>query len=139
MNTVAGGKPLPLPDEASRPFWEGARRHRLVFPFCTTCQRWLHPSSEICREGHRTIEHRELSGRGTVYSFTTVREPTTRGLEPPYVVAIVQLEEQNDVCLITNLVELDGVEPAIGTPVEVTFEDVAEDCSLPQFRPARGA
>jgi uncharacterized OB-fold protein len=134
----AVGRPRPRADEASEQYWAAAREHRLMFPFCTTCRRWFHPVSHLCPNGHETSEYRELSGRGTVYGFTTLREQTTLGLDPPYVVALITLCEQEDLCLIANLVELGDRQPAVDMPVEVTYEAIAPDCTLPQFRPSGG-
>src|SRR5205823_10306309 len=90
---TAAGRPLPLSDAASEQYWAAAREHRLAFPFCTTCQRWFHPVYHACPAGHEATEYRELTGRGRVYTFTTVRDRSTAGFEPPYLVALVKLVE----------------------------------------------
>jgi hypothetical protein len=78
-----------------------------------------------------------MSGRGTLETFTVVhRGQKGFPLGSPYVIAIVELAEGPR--LMTNLV---GIEPdpakiRIGMPVEVVFEDVTADVSLPRFRPA---
>jgi uncharacterized OB-fold protein len=136
---VAAGRPRPLPDDASAPYWAAAREHRLMFPFCTTCRRWFHPANLLCPNGHQTSEYRELSGRGTLYTFTTVRDTSTKGMDPPYVVGLVTLDEQDDLCLVTNLVGMGEQQPVVGMALEVTYEEIAPDCTLPQFRPLEGA
>jgi uncharacterized OB-fold protein len=133
------GRPRPLPDDASAPYWAAACKHRLKFPFCTTCQRWFHPLNLFCPNGHDTSEYRELSGHGTLYTYTTVRDKSTMGMDPPYLIGLVTLDEQDDLCLVANLLELREQQPTIGMPLEVTFEEIAPDCTLPQFRPSRGA
>jgi len=78
-----------------------------------------------------------VSGRGTLHTFTVVHRGQ-RGfpLGPPYVIAIVELDE--GVRLMTNLVDV-SPDPAtirIGMAVEVVFEDVSPEIALPRFRPA---
>jgi uncharacterized OB-fold protein len=77
----------------------------------------------------------KASGHGTVYSYCVPHEPRLPGLEPGYVVALVELAEGTR--LVTNLT---GIEPAavrIGLAVEVEFVAVDPDLTLPMFRPAR--
>jgi uncharacterized OB-fold protein len=85
-----------------------------------------------------------VSGRATVAAFTVNRQPWIPGLEPPYVVAIVELAEEPDVRLITNVVGVPLEEVSVGLAVEVFFEDWTassgdEDSRvwIPLFRPAR--
>jgi uncharacterized OB-fold protein len=77
------------------------------------------------------------AGRGTVYSFTVIHRPPFPVFRDkvPYVLAIIELTE--GVRMMTNII---GCEPnmvEIGMPVEVTFEDVTEEITLPQFKPSR--
>jgi uncharacterized OB-fold protein len=55
----------------------------------------------------------------------------------PYVVALVELEEQADLRVFTNLVGVEPAQVAIGMPVEVRFEDHGE-IFVPIFTPATG-
>jgi hypothetical protein len=76
------------------------------------------------------------TGRGTVYSYTVVHRPPQPGFDPPYVLAIVDLDEGWS--MLTNVV---GVEPGdvrIGQRVAVRFEDVTDEVALPCFAPATG-
>jgi uncharacterized OB-fold protein len=138
MNTsqTISEKPRPRPDEASAPFWHAAANRRLEFPFCTTCGRWFHPANATCRLGHATVEFRPLSGRGTLNTFTVVRERAVRGCDPPYIVGLIELAEQERLFILTNIVEAGADELSIGMPVEVTFEDLGDNAVLPQFRPS---
>jgi uncharacterized OB-fold protein len=89
-------------------------------PFCTGCQ-----SEEL--------EWVESSGRGTVYSMTTVYRPQRPEFEVPYTVAIVELEEGWH--MLTNLVDCSPEELRVGLPVEVTFRRMTDEVTLPLFRP----
>ena len=76
-----------------------------------------------------------LSGRGTVSTYTINYQKWEPGLETPYVVAIVTLEEQDGLNLTTNIVNCPHEEVRIGMPVTVVFEQV-ENVWLPLFEPA---
>jgi hypothetical protein len=84
------------------------------------------------------LEWAPASGRGEVYSYTTVFRPPTRDFQPdvPYVVAVVELTE--GVRVISHIVDCPPDRVRIGMPVEVSFERVSDEIALPQFRPVDG-
>ena len=130
--------PLPVPTPETRPFWEAARRHELQIQACRACGTYLFFPRALCPRCFATdLEWRRVSGRGTLHTFTIV-ERGQRGfpLATPYVLAVVELAEGPR--MMTNLV---GIEPdpakvRIGMPVEVVFDDVTPEVTLPRFRPA---
>ena len=130
--------PLPVPTPETRPFWDAARRHELYLPRCRGCSTLVFFPRAVCpRCLGAELDWERLSGRGTLHTFTVVHRGL-RGfpLGPPYVIAIVELAEGPR--LMTNLVG-SGTDPAsirIGMAVEVVFEDVTPEVSLPRFRPA---
>jgi hypothetical protein len=134
-------KPVPLPDAATRPFWDAANERRLVAQFCLGCNRYQHPPQQKCaRCGGENLEFRQLSGRGTIYSWQVMHDTRVRLMQEyqPMVIAVVEAEESPDVWLLTNL---PGSEPGqfdIGDPVEVEFEEVAPGKLIPQFRLTNG-
>ena len=79
----------------------------------------------------------KLGGRGKVYSWTIIYPPVLPAFEDktPYNVVLVQLDE--GIRMVSNLVDCDNDKIEIGMPVEVLFEKVSEDVTLPKFRPAR--
>jgi uncharacterized OB-fold protein len=79
------------------------------------------------------------SGKGVIYTFTVTFQNTMPGFseEVPYVFAIVELTE--GVRLTTNIVDCDFEQVYIGMPVEVVFEPISPDISLPKFRPLQSA
>ena len=130
--------PVPVPTPESRPFWEAARRHELCLQRCRSCGRHVFYPRAACPNClGADLEWQRVSGRGTLNTFTVVyRGQKGFPLGPPYVIAVVELAEGPR--LMTNLV---GIEPdpakiRIGMPVEVLFEDVTPEVSLPRFRPA---
>ena len=75
----------------------------------------------------------EVSGRGTVYSYTVTHQDVP-GYTAPFAVVIVELEEQAGLRMVSNVVDVPPEDVRIGMPVEVTFQPVAEDVWLPLFK-----
>jgi len=117
-------------DALTAPFWEAARERRLVVQACTACgaaQFYPRPFCLACESD--AVEWSEASGLAQVYSMTTVRIPIGAGFEPPYVVALVELDEGPR--LVTNLVG----DCSIGDRVRVAWRDRDPDPPLPVFEP----
>lgn len=131
-------KPLPVADPDSRPFWEGCRRRELLLQRCADCGRFRFPPSSACPGcGSRQQTWVEASGKGRVYSWVVVVRPVPREVfadDVPYVVALVELDE--GVRLPTNLVGCDPDAVVGDMAVEVVFEEVTPEVTLPKFRPA---
>jgi len=131
-------KPLPVPDDLSRPYWEAARRHTLTILRCEACGRWVHYPKARCTACHQeALRPTPVSGRGTIYTYTVSHRAGAPGFEDeiPYVIVLVELEEQPGLRVVGNLRQCTPGDVRVGMPVEVTFEDVTDDVSLPQFRP----
>jgi len=130
-------KPLPRVDEESRGFWEALARHELYVQECGGCGTRRYYPRALCPRclGDRTVWVR-ARGRGTVYSFTVTHQNQAPGFREalPYVLAVVELEE--GVRLMSNVVGCAPDAVRIGMPVEVVFEDVTPEITLPKFRPA---
>ena len=133
-------KPFLPPNETTRFFWDAAREHRLVIQRCDGCAFYIHWPEVCCpRCGSERLSASEVSGRGTVYTFTIVQHVFHPGFaaDVPYSLALIELEEQPGLRVVANIVDCPNDAVRIGMPVEVTFED-REGYSLPQFRPAGG-
>lgn len=83
-----------------------------------------------------------MSGRGTVESWTVNHHPFFPGIPTPYVIAFVNPVEDPRARVLTNLIDVDPDDVAVGMPVRVTFErcddGAAEDTvHLPLFAPER--
>jgi uncharacterized OB-fold protein len=127
-------RPEPTISERSAVFWRGGAAGELRIQRCQRCGWWLHPPHPLCpRCQSRDLEPEVVSGRGRVWSFTINRYQWVRGLEPPYVLAEVELDEQPGLRLLTALVGCDD-EVAIDMPVQVRFEP-AGDAWVPVFGP----
>jgi uncharacterized OB-fold protein len=131
-------RPAPFPDGESAPYWEAAKAHRFELQHCAACAQWIFPPRALCPSCWTEPVWKQPSGRGTVYTFTIMRDSFMKGFPPPYVVAEIELEEQAGLRLVTNIVGCDADDVRIGMPVEVTFEDRSQAVTVPQFRPRRG-
>jgi len=125
--------PLPRPTALSRPHWDGCREGVLRVQRCAACGSYEFIPQAVCTRCQAgKLEWVESSGRGSVYSHTTVYRPPRPEFDAPYVVAIVELEEGWH--MLTNLVDCTPEEVAIGLSVEVDFRAVSDEITLPCFR-----
>ncbi|MDJ0787038.1 MAG: Zn-ribbon domain-containing OB-fold protein [Myxococcota bacterium] len=132
------GMPPPLANAITLPFWEAAAEHRLVVQRCTACGHMQLPPSPVCSECRSDVpEWHEVSGRGEVFTFTTVHRPIAASQELPFLIAVIALEGADGVRLISNLVEVEPDAVEIGMPVELVWEDMSADLAIPRFRPQR--
>jgi uncharacterized OB-fold protein len=129
-------RPLPVIDDDSRPFWESCRAHAMKLQRCRRCGRVRYYPSAIC-DGCSSFDFDWLpmSGRGTIYTFTVMHRPALPAFasEVPYVYAVVELEEGP--MMPTNIVNAAADEVRIGMHVEVVYDDVSPEVTLPKFQP----
>lgn len=127
-------KPLPVPDGDTQPYWDAAKEHRLMIQRCQGCQHAIFYPRSVCPHCMSDrIEWVAASGRGTIYSYTVVhRSPGQFKDDVPYVVALIDLAE--GVRLMSNVVDCAPSDVQIGAGVEVVFDDVTPEITLPKFR-----
>ena len=129
--------PLPTPTPLSQPHWDACREGRLLVQRCDACGTHVFIPRPVCTACQsEALTWVESSGRGVLYSHTTVHRPQRPEFDVPYTVAIVELEEGWH--MLSNLV---GCEPdalEVGMPVEVCFREMTPEITLPLFRPAAG-
>jgi uncharacterized protein len=131
-------RPVPVPDDSSAAFWSAAAEHVLTVARCARCDRLAMPPDVVCphcRSSDPGFRFTPVSGRGTVRSWTVVRQALLPGFDGdlPFVLVDVELVEQADLRLIGRL--LDGVDadPRVGDSVVVGFEDLAPGVAVPAF------
>ncbi|MCV7173390.1 OB-fold domain-containing protein [Mycobacterium manitobense] len=133
------GRPVPQLTAQNEFFWTAGADGVLRLQQCQDCESYIHPPQPICRYCRsRKLEPSEVSGKGTIAGFTVNHRFGFPDLPPPYVVAEVAILEDPRVRLTTNIVDADPDLVAIGQPVEVAFQQVA-DVWLPVFTPASDA
>ncbi len=140
MSENRPGLPEPTPTQITELFWKAAADGKLVIQRCDDCGCHRHTPTLACyRCQSQKWSWDEVSGRGSVFSYTWSHHPVHAGLADlgVYNVSVVELEgTQGDAVRLVTYVE--GVEPGeltIGMPVEVAFDRVNDDIALPTFRP----
>lgn len=127
---------LPALDSLNEFFWTSGADGVLRFQRCDDCGHINHPPTSHCPAClSKRLSPSPVSGRATVHTFTVNHQPWIPGFDPPYVVAIVEIAEQPDVRLTTNIVNVAPEDVQIGMPVRVTFEQ-HDDVWIPLFEPA---
>jgi len=132
-------RPLPLPTPETQHFWDGCREGKLLLQRCRESGKAYFPPRPFSPfTGSRDVEVFEASGKATLFSYVINHRPA-RGFEDiaPYAIAVVKLEE--GVQMMTNIVDCEQTPEALelDMPLEVVFEKVSDDISLPKFRPAK--
>lgn len=126
---------IPKPTLLTKPFWDAAKQKKLLIqydPDSRSYQWW--PRALSVKTGKMNLEWREVSGNGTLYSYTVTHVPAT-GFEDrvPYLVGLVELDE--GVRIISNLTGVTEANVRIGMPLRVTWEQLTEDINLFSFEP----
>lgn len=131
-------RPQPIVTDDSAVFWEAVAEQRLVAQRCAECGRLRHPPRPMCPHCHSlSIEVVELSGLGTLYSYSVLHHPQHPAFDYPVLAALVDLDE--GVRLVSNLAGLEPDAIRIGMPLEVDFEAQDGGTYLPVFRPRADA
>lgn len=129
-------KPLPRVTPDNRVFWETAREHRLVLPFCRHDRRPFWPPGPVCPYCFgEDLTWREASGRGTVSTWVVVHKAWLPAFadDIPYNAVQVLLEE--GVVLTGNVVGIKNEDLRVGLPVQVVYDDVTPEATLTRFKP----
>jgi acetyl-CoA acetyltransferase/uncharacterized OB-fold protein len=127
--------PLPLVLPWNAAYWRSGAVGELRIPRCQDCRDRLFPPGPRCPTclSERLVDE-AVSGRGTVEAFTVDHQPWHPAFPPPYVIAVVALEEDPAVRITTNVVGCEVGDVGIGMPVRVTFAE-REDVWVPLFEP----
>jgi uncharacterized protein len=128
-------KPLPKSSPWSQFFWDNTKKRKLMIQQCEDCGKFIFYPKLVCPFClSSNLRWVESSGKGKIYSFTIVNKYPPTGFSVPYVVAIVDLEEGVKLC--TNIVNYKTEKLRCDMDVEVVFEDVTNEITLPKFQPA---
>jgi uncharacterized OB-fold protein len=139
---------FPLPDTdwpPTREFWAAAARGELAVPRCDACGRYVWYPDGTCRFcGAQTCTWTTVSGRGRLYSWSVVRRAFIPqfAAEVPYVTALVAIDEDPAVRIVTRLVDCDPARLQVNMPVRVVFRPfrfvgVTGEVMAPMFVPDR--
>ena len=128
-------KPIPAITPDMREFFDGARAGRLMVQKCDSCGKLRFPAHDLCSKCNSTdSQWVPVSGRGEVFSFSIMHQLYHPGFakEVPYAVVMVELEEGCK--FVSNLLGVQPHDIKCGMPVEVTFEKLSDEVSMPKFR-----
>jgi len=140
--TAENCPPLPEPDELTQFFWDGVHAHELRILRCDGCGKFIHWPRPVCRFCLGTsLTPTVVSGRGRLHTWTIPLQPFDAYFRShlPYVLAVVELDEQPGLMVVTDIVDCAEEDLALDMPVEVTFREVAPGVTLPLFRPTEVA
>ena len=130
-------KPLPIINIDNAQYWEFCKKHELRMQKCTQCGHVRFPTSILCPRCHSMeTEWARLSGKGRIYSYVIYHmayHPSYK-YDIPYAVAIIQLDEGPR--MESNITHCKMEDIKIDMPVELYFDDITEEISLPKFKPA---
>jgi uncharacterized OB-fold protein len=133
-------KPLPRPSPESRPFWDACHDGRLSLQRCADCAAFWFPPGPLCPECLSDRWAWEVaSGRGTIFSFVVMHRVYHPGFaaDVPYTVALIELSEGPR--MVGNIAPRMGDQVSVGAAVQVEFERVTAEVSIPRWRPVGGA
>ncbi|MCI5074193.1 Zn-ribbon domain-containing OB-fold protein [Oricola sp.] len=136
MDGAYEGK-LPRPTPETLPFWQGAKAGKLMLPWCEDCgQPHFYPRAICPHCLSDRLDWRQASGRGKLHTYV-INHRAAKGFTAPYVIAVVELAEGPR--MLSNVVTEGEPTPdmlTIDMDLEVTFDPVTDDITLPRFRPA---
>jgi len=130
-------KQLPDITSTDKPFWEAAKRHELMAYRCLNCGTFYSQATDCIACDNPQMGWVKVSGKGEVFTFCVYHQlyhPAWKE-DIPYNVAWIKLDEGP--LLMSNVVECKNEDIHIGMPVEVVFDDVTEEVTLPKFKPVK--
>ena len=129
--------PLPEPSEEAIPFFEALKEGELRVPRCAKCARLSYPPRAMCPDCQSfEFEWARVSGRGTVYSYVVTHQAIHPALVDHTPFATVEVELEEGPRITSNLVDVPPDAIEIGMAVEVVFEKISDEVTLPLFRRA---
>jgi uncharacterized OB-fold protein len=141
--TAAPPKPVPVPDEISAPFFEGALAGQLMLLRCRACTTFCSPIAYIgvplrarcvnCFSGE--LDWAASSGRATLYSYVIMHQLYDEAFAAEIPYNIAQVETEEGVRLTSQIVDCPNDDLRIGMPLKVTFERMSDEVAVPKFRP----
>ena len=135
-------RPIPVPNEWTKPFWDAAKRESLELQRCQSCGHFQHPPYATCTQCVSTdLKFEQVRGQGAIYAYTIMYHTGDKRFAPavPYASIIVELDDAPGALMAGNLLGAEYTEAKVGRRVEVVFEKLNDDITLPQFRLARTA
>jgi len=132
-------RPIPVPDETSKPFWDAAKEQKLVVQQCTACKGLIYPPRARCNlcSSAEPLGWKEVEGKGHIDVHLVIRDSRIRGFRSaqPINFAIIRLDEDPGLNFLSNLPGTPAGEVIDGAPVELVFAQVeGSDQLIPEWR-----
>ena len=131
-------KLIPVPDALSKPFWDAVNQRRLVLQHCAACDRLQYPPQQACQVCNSAagLTWKEVEGRGHIATYIVIEDGRLNRRMPdqPYNLAMVTLDADPRVNFYSNLPGTPPYKVPVGAAVEVTFEEVAPDQLIHEWR-----
>ena len=130
-------RPVPVPNEWTKPFWDAAKRGSLELQRCQSFRQFQHPPYATCtRCVGVDLKFEPVHGGGAVYAYTIMYHTGDKRFAAavPYASIIVELDNAPGALMAGNLLGVPYTEAKVGRRVEVAFEKLNDDITLPQFR-----
>ena len=128
-------KPLPKPRPIDEPYWEGMAAGELRLQQCTNCARWRFPPAELCPNClSGEYEWKAALGTATLWSWIVMHREYFASFHDdiPYNVAFVRLDEGP--FMMSNVVGVAPEELTVDARLQVTFDAVTDEFTIPRFR-----
>ena len=139
---TSAARATPLITDLTQPFWDAAKQGRLAIQRCADCAYYNHPPKPACDNCQSSnLAFEDVAGKGAVWSYTVMHQKSVAGFEEavPYLTALVELDEQPMLLMVTNLPGVAPEDVRTGMRVIVTFEALEDGNMLPQFVPEETA
>jgi uncharacterized OB-fold protein len=135
---MASKRPAPVPDEATKPFWRGAQRGNLMIQKCSSCGNYYHPPEPFCLKClSEDLVFVQVSGYGRIRGYSEVRAGARHGFfkdAVPYIIASIELTEQADLILYSNIRGAKLADVSVGAEVKAIFESASDGMTIPEFK-----
>jgi|SRR5690625_1581414 len=121
-------------DSDTRPFWKGTLEEKLIIQHCYHCNQYQFYPRVICRNCMEDVDWVQVSGEGTIYSFTIIEKAFNKYFseKTPYIVALIDLKEGPRI--MSNIINTDINQVKIDLPVKAVFNEKYGEYKLLQFQ-----
>lgn len=129
-------KPLPEFRPETKPFWDSCKNHELLLPKSKETNKFFfYPRAFSPGDDMSEVVWEKASGKAKVWTYSIHHMGPTKAYknDGAYVVALVETEE--GVKMMTNIINCDPKDVYVGMDVEVVFDDVTPEVTLPKFKP----
>ena len=130
-------RPVPVPDQWTQPFWDAAKRQSLELQRCQSCRHFQHPPYPTCVNCMSIdLKFEAVGGAGSIYAYTIMYHDGDKRFASavPYASIIVELDDAPGALMASNLIDAPYTEAKVGRRVEVVFEPLNNEITLPLFR-----